>query len=316
MGAMTAPDSSAHPPAPSPDAPRSGGQRGLRPLLHALWRLARFDRPVGTLLLLWPTLWGLWLAAQGLPDLPRLLVFLAGTMLMRAAGCVLNDIADRRFDGAVARTTHRPLARGEISVRWALVYALVLLGLAASLLPRLNELAQQYASLAVFTAAVYPYTKRFFPFPQAVLGIAFGFGIPMAFADTLGHVPPMAWLLWLASAAWSIAYDTAYAMVDREDDLRLGLRSSAITLGRWDVPVIVACQIVLLGVTAMLPTAFPLGIAYWLAWIFAALYSIRLLLRLKQRRPEDSFHFFVASHRVGALIWAGLFLDFGLALVF
>ncbi len=296
--------SSADPPQPSPRS------KGWLAKAQAFWCLARFDKPVGFLLLLWPTWWGLWLAAEGLPDWPRLLVFTLGTVLMRAAGCVLNDLADRRFDGAVARTAQRRLATGEVSVPQAIVLALVLLAASASLLVYLNELARQYAYVAVFVAAAYPYFKRFFPMPQAILGIAFGFGIPMAFADTHGQVPLYAWGLWLANVAWSIAYDTAYAMVDREDDLKLGLRSSAITFGRADVLAVSLCQGFVLLVLFALPFVVPLGLAYSVAWVLAVVWSYRLLMRLRSRSREDSFWVFRQSHWVGALIWIGLALDF------
>jgi 4-hydroxybenzoate polyprenyltransferase len=296
--------SSADHPQPSPRP------TGWRVKAHDLWCLARFDKPVGILLLLWPTWWGLWLAAEGLPDWPRLLVFTLGTVLMRAAGCVLNDLADRRFDGAVARTAQRRLATGEVSVRQAIALASVLLAASASLLVFLNELARQYAFVAVFVAAAYPYFKRFFPMPQAILGIAFGFGIPMAFADTHGQVPLYAWGLWLSNVAWSIAYDTAYAMVDRDDDRKLGLRSSAITFGRADVLAVSLCQGFVLLVLFALPFMVPLGLAYSAAWVLAVGWSYRLLLRLRSRTREDSFWVFRQSHWVGALIWLGLALDF------
>lgn len=275
----------------------------------AYWRLARFDKPVGIWLLLWPTAWGLWLAAQGFPDPPRLLVFLLGVVLMRAAGCVLNDLADRRFDGAVKRTAQRVLVQGELSVRQALVFALVLLSLSASLLVFLEPLAVGFALLAVVTAALYPFFKRFFPIPQAVLGLAFGFGIPMAFADTHSAVPALAWLLWLANGLWVLAYDTAYAMVDREDDLRLSLRSSAITLGTWDWGAVALCQAGFLLLMLVVPMLAPLGEIYLLGWLLAVAWSWRLLSRLQSRSREDSFWVFRKSHWVGALLWAGMATD-------
>ena len=238
----------------------NGGR--FRARASACWRLGRFDRPVGTWLLLWPTLWALWLSAQGVPDLPRLLVFVVGTFLMRAAGCVLNDLADRKFDGYVKRTAQRVLATGELSVAGAVVYALVLLAASASLLVFLNDLAKQYALVAAFLAAAYPFFKRFFPYPQVVLGMAFGFGIPMAFADTLGEVPPIGWWLWILNLAWVVAYDTAYAMVDRDDDLRLGLKSSAISFGQHDWTAVVMLQMVFLAGMAGLTWFFPLGVGY------------------------------------------------------
>jgi len=274
------------------------------------WRLARFDKPVGIWLLLWPTLWALWLAAQGLPDFPRLLVFVAGTVLMRAAGCVLNDIADRRFDGEVSRTSNRVLATGEVSLIEALLIALVLLGASASLLWYLNDLAAQYAYVAVFVAAVYPYFKRFFPMPQAVLGLAFGFGIPMAFADTHGQVASIAWWIMLGNFAWAIAYDTAYAMVDRDDDLRLGVRSSAIFFGRFDVAAVWALQAVFLALMLLVVWKTSVGWLYLIAWVLAVAWSIVLMRRLRSRRREDCFWVFQKSHWVGLLLWVGLALDF------
>jgi 4-hydroxybenzoate polyprenyltransferase len=275
----------------------------------AYWRLARFDKPVGIWLLLWPTAWGLWLAAQGIPDPPRLLIFLLGVVLMRAAGCVLNDLADRRFDGAVKRTAQRVLAQGILSTRQAFAFALLLLFCSAGLLVFLKPLAVGLACLAAATAAAYPFFKRFFPVPQAVLGLAFGFGIPMAFADTLNAVPAVAWMLWLANGLWVLAYDTAYAMVDRDDDLRLSLKSSAITFGVWDWPAVALCQGCFLLVMLTLPAFVPLGEVYLLSWLLAVVWSWRLLRRLQSRTREDSFWVFRQSHWVGALLWAGMATD-------
>ena len=292
---------------PSPDASETTPQPSR---LVLYWRLARFDKPVGILLLLWPTLWALWIAAQGLPDLPRLAVFVAGTILMRAAGCVLNDLADRRFDGAVARTSQRVLATGAVSVVEAVLVAVLLLAAAASLLHFLNDLAVQYAYLAVFVAAIYPYFKRFFPVPQAILGLAFGFGIPMAFADTHGQVPMAAWLIMLGNLVWAVAYDTAYAMVDRDDDTRLGLRSSARTFGRFDLLAVGLCQAIFLSVMASLPLFFQLGVVYWLGWLAAMAYSVHLWWRLRSRSREDSFWVFQRHHRLGAILFVGMAADF------
>jgi 4-hydroxybenzoate polyprenyltransferase len=293
------------PPQPSP-----------RALASAYWRLARFDKPVGIYLLLWPTAWALWLAAQGFPDPPRLIVFLLGVVLMRAAGCVLNDLADRRFDGAVKRTSQRVLAQGELSVRQALAFAIVLLALAAALLVFLQLLAIAFACAAAATAAAYPFFKRFFPVPQAVLGLAFGFGIPMAFADTLGSVPAMAWLLWLANGFWVLAYDTAYAMVDRDDDLLLSLKSSAVTWGQWDWAAVALCQSAFLLLMLALPGCVPLGEVYLLSWLLAVAWSWVLLKRLQSRSREDCFWVFQRSHWVGVLLWAGMATDFALQALF
>ncbi|MFZ9734516.1 MAG: 4-hydroxybenzoate octaprenyltransferase [Burkholderiaceae bacterium] len=282
----------------------NGGR--FRARASAYWRLGRFDRPVGTWLLLWPTLWALWLSAQGVPDLPRLLVFVVGTFLMRAAGCVLNDLADRKFDGYVKRTAQRVLATGELSVAGAVVYALVLLAASASLLFFLNDLAKQFALVAAFLAAAYPFFKRFFPYPQVVLGMAFGFGIPMAFADTLGEVPPIGWWLWILNLAWVVAYDTAYAMVDRDDDLRLGLKSSAISLGQHDWTAVVMLQMVFLAGMAGLTWFFPLGAGYLIFCAIACFYGVFLARRLRSRTREDSLYVFLKSHWIGALLWLGM----------
>lgn len=282
----------------------NGGR--FRARASAYWRLGRFDRPVGTWLLLWPTLWALWLSAQGVPDLPRLLVFVVGTFLMRAAGCVLNDLADRKFDGYVKRTAQRVLATGELSVAGAVVYALVLLAASASLLFFLNDLAKQFALVAAFLAAAYPFFKRFFPYPQVVLGMAFGFGIPMAFADTLGEVPPIGWWLWILNLAWVVAYDTAYAMVDRDDDLRLGLKSSAISLGQHDWTAVVMLQMVFLAGMAGLTWFFPLGAGYLIFCAIACCYGVFLARRLRSRTREDSLYVFLKSHWIGALLWLGM----------
>lgn len=281
----------------------------LRARASAYWRLGRFDRPVGTWLLLWPTLWALWLSAQGVPDLPRLVVFVVGTFLMRAAGCVLNDLADRNFDGYVKRTAQRVLATGEVSVVGAVVYALVLLAASASLLFFLNDLAKQYALIAAFLAAVYPFFKRFFPYPQVVLGMAFGFGIPMAFADTLGEVPPIGWWLWILNLAWVLAYDTAYAMVDRDDDLRLGLKSSAISFGQHDWTAVVVLQMAFLAGMAGLTWFFPLGVGYLIFCAIACFYGVFLARRLRSRTREDSLYVFLKSHWIGALLWLGMVVD-------
>jgi 4-hydroxybenzoate polyprenyltransferase len=282
----------------------NGGR--FRARASAYWRLGRFDRPVGTWLLLWPTLWALWLSAQGVPDLLRLLVFVVGTFLMRAAGCVLNDLADRKFDGYVKRTAQRVLATGELSVAGAVVYALVLLAASASLLFFLNDLAKQYALVAAFLAAAYPFFKRFFPYPQVVLGMAFGFGIPMAFADTLGEVPPIGWWLWILNLAWVVAYDTAYAMVDRDDDLRLGLKSSAISFGEHDWTAVVMLQMTFLAGMAGLTWFFPLGAGYLIFCAIACFYGVFLARRLRSRTREDSLYVFLKSHWIGALLWLGM----------
>ena len=213
-------------------------------------QLTRLDKPIGILLLLWPTLWGLWLAARGVPPLKELVVFIAGTVLMRSAGCAINDYADRDFDRHVERTANRPLTSGQMSGKEAVGVAVVLAVLAGGLALMLNAAAIQLAFVAAFLAGSYPLFKRFFAIPQAYLGIAFGFGIPMAFAAIRGEVPALAWWLLIANVFWTIAYDTEYAMVDRADDLKIGICTSAITFGRFDVAAVMLCFAAFLGLMA------------------------------------------------------------------
>ena len=210
-------------------------------------RLTRLDKPIGILLLLWPTLWALWIAGAGRPEGLVLAIFIAGTVLMRSAGCVINDYADRNFDGHVERTRLRPLATGAVTTREAMALAAALSGVAFLLILPLNRLVILLSVPALFLAASYPFTKRFFAIPQAYLGIAFGFGIPMAFAALLGEVPALAWVMLVANVLWAIAYDTEYAMVDRPDDLKIGIKTSAITFGRFDVAAVMLCYAAFLG---------------------------------------------------------------------
>src|SRR6476660_3627335 len=222
--------------------------------LDAYERLIRLDKPIGTLLLLWPTLWALWLASRGTPRLEYFLIFFVGTVLMRSAGCAINDYADRNFDPHVKRTRTRPLAAGEIEPREALVVAAVLALAAFVLVLFLNRFAIVLSFLGLAIAATYPYSKRYISLPQAYLGIAFGFGIPMAYAAVHRYLPPECWMLLAANVFYAFAYDTEYAMVDRDDDARIGIRTSALTLGRWDVAGIMASyalMLVLLSLTGM-----------------------------------------------------------------
>jgi len=276
-------------------------------------RLARFDKPIGILLLLWPTLWALWLAAGGFPEFSRLVVFLLGTFLMRSAGCVLNDIADRKFDRHVKRTRDRVLTAGKVYLWEAVVLAVVLLLGAAALLLFLNDLAIQYAFTAVFVAAVYPYFKRFFSVPQAMLGIAFSFGIPMAFADTQGQVPVVAWVMVIGNFFWTIAYDTIYAMVDRDDDLKLGMRSSAITFGRYDVVVVAVSYAIFIWCMLIVGQSLPGSshLAYWVSWLATVACCVYLIWRIRTRDRDDCFAAFRANNYVGMPLWIGLALQLG-----
>jgi len=270
----------------------------------------RAHRPIGTLLLLWPTLWALWLAADGTPPWSVLIIFVLGTFFMRSAGCVINDVADRHFDGHVTRTKDRPLVAGWVSVREALTVFVILLTLSAvTVLPIITPLLAGLAVIAAFLAASYPFTKRFFAIPQGYLGIAFGFGIPMAFAAILGTVPAVAWWMLLANVFWAVAYDTEYAMVDRPDDLKIGIKTSAITFGRYDVAAVMACYGLTLAILAGVGFAMGLGWSYWLGLLAAAGIAIYHYGLIKDRDTGRCFAAFMHNNWFGAAIFAGIALD-------
>lgn len=280
------------------------------PKLTQYLRLMRVHRPIGTLLLLWPTLWALWLACDGMPPLHVLLIFVAGTFLMRSAGCVINDLADRNFDGAVARTKDRPLVAGWVSPREALAIFVILVTLSAvTVLPILTPLLIGLAVVAVFLAASYPFTKRFFAIPQGYLGIAFGFGIPMAFAAILNDVPAVAWWLLLANVFWAIAYDTEYAMVDRPDDLKIGIKTSAITFGRFDVAAIMICYGLTLAILAGVGHTMHLGWPYWIGLVVAATIALYHYTLIKNRDTTKCFAAFMHNNWLGGAVFAGILLD-------
>ncbi len=278
--------------------------------LHLYIQLTRLHRPIGILLLLWPTLWGVWIAGGGHPAWYIVFIFTLGTVLMRSAGCAINDYADRHIDKHVARTKDRPLTSGKVSARETLWLAAALALLAFLLILPLNNLTLMLSVPAVFLAASYPYTKRFLAIPQAYLGIAFGFGIPMAFAATLGSVPPVAWLLLLANVFWAIAYDTEYAMVDRDDDIHLGIHSSALFFGKYDVLAVMTCYATTLVLLAAAGLMAGLGLAYFVGLIVAegiALYHYRLI---KNRNREACFAAFLHNNWFGAAVFAGVVLDY------
>jgi 4-hydroxybenzoate polyprenyltransferase len=277
--------------------------------LDAYERLLRLDKPIGVLLLLWPTLWGVWIAADGLPNLMVLWIFVFGTVLMRSAGCAVNDFADRDFDAEVARTSARPLARGEIRPWEALAVAAALALSAFAMVWVLNPLTIQLSVAALAIAVVYPFTKRFFWIPQAVLGIAFGFGIPMAFAAIRGHVPPLAWALLAANALWTIAYDTEYAMVDREDDMRIGIRTSALFFGRFDVAAVMACYGGFIAAMAAIGAWQRFGLAFYAGLVVAAGIAVRHYYMIRGRTRDDCFAAFLHNNWVGAVVFAGIALD-------
>ena len=283
----------------------------LRERLDLYERLMRLDKPIGILLLLWPTLWALWLSAYGQPDWRVVWIFVLGTVLMRSAGCVINDLADRHIDPHVARTKDRPLAAGKVSKKEA-VMLFLLLSLCAFclILPLQNLKVIGLSVVALFLAATYPLTKRFFAIPQAYLGIAFGFGIPMAYAAHLDTVPRVAWCLLLANVFWAIAYDTEYAMFDREDDLKIGIKTSAITFGRFDVAAVMLCYALTLGLLAWVGSILHLGRYYHVGLGVAGALAAYHFLLIRQRDPARCFKAFMHNNWLGASIFAGIVLDY------
>ncbi|HEX4856653.1 MAG TPA: 4-hydroxybenzoate octaprenyltransferase [Limnobacter sp.] len=273
--------------------------------------LLRLDKPIGILLLLWPTLWGLWIAARGSPPLHILLVFVAGVILMRSAGCAVNDFADRKIDLHVERTKSRPLTSGRISSKEALLLAAGLALLALLITLPLGWPVILMSLPAAFLAASYPFTKRFFPMPQAYLGIAFGFSIPMAFVAVQGTVPMEGWLLFLANVFWTVAYDTEYAMVDRPDDLKLNIRTSAITLGRFDVTGVMFCYLVSLLFWAWVGHRLAFSTWFWSALLVAGLIAIYHYRLIRHRDRSRCFKAFLHNNWLGAALFAGLVLQYG-----
>jgi 4-hydroxybenzoate polyprenyltransferase len=269
-------------------------------------KLMRLDKPIGILLLLWPTLWALWLADRGVPDWTVLLIFILGTVLMRSAGCVINDYADRDFDPHVARTKERPLAMKRISTTEALILAAILALIAFALVLKLNRLTILLSFGALFVAISYPFTKRFFVLPQAYLGIAFSFGIPMAYAAQLNVVPWPAWVLVIANIFWTVAYDTEYAMVDRADDQRIGIRTAAILFGRLDVIAVMSFHAVFLSILAALGWYLQLLWPFYVALAAGAALIAQQYRLIREREPARCFRAFLDNNWVGAVIFAGI----------
>jgi len=280
--------------------------------LNVYEKLMRLDRPIGILLLLWPTLWGLWFAASGVPHWAILLIFIVGTILMRSAGCVINDYADQDFDPHVERTKNRPLAARVVGNKEALLLAAALAIVAFILILPLNRLVLWLSVPALLIAASYPYTKRFFAVPQAYLGVAFGFGIPMAFAAVQGTVSAIAWELLIANLFWTIAYDTEYAMVDREDDLKIGIKTAAITFGRFDVVAVMLCYGIFLSILAAAGVQQRMCIMYYVGLACAAAVAMYHFTLIRRRQRENCFKAFLHNNWIGAAVFAGIALDFAL----
>ena len=269
-------------------------------------KLVRLDKPIGTLLLLWPTLWALWIAADGKPSLKLVVIFSLGTLLMRSAGCAINDYADRDFDLHVERTKNRPLTSRKISTKEALAVAGILALLAFFLVLQTNAITIALSFPALFIAASYPYTKRFFAIPQAYLGVAFGFGIPMAFAAQTGSVPALAWIMLLANIFWAIAYDTEYAMVDRNDDLKLGLNTSAVLFADFDVAAIMICYALVIGILAMIGILLSFEWIYYVGLAVAAAMMAYHYFLIRSRDRAGCFRAFRHNNWVGGAIFAGV----------
>lgn len=278
--------------------------------ISAYWRLMRFDKPIGIFLLLWPALWALWMAGQGRPSVGVVVVFVLGTAIMRAAGCVINDYADRDFDPHVERTHTRPIASGEVSAKEALILFAILCLTAFALVLTMNAFTIGLSIPGAFLAATYPFTKRFTQLPQAYLGIAFGWAVPMAFAAELNEIPSVAWIVYAATILWALIYDTMYAIVDRDDDLKIGVKSTAILFGRLDREIICGLQLTMLGLL------FIAGREAGLAWIYnvgllvASFLFIYQQILIHHYDRAKCFKAFLNNHWFGAIVFLGLALDY------
>ncbi len=273
-------------------------------------QLMRLDRPIGILLLLWPTLWALWIAGAGWPSLQVLLVFVAGVVLMRSAGCVINDYADRGFDPHVERTSNRPIAAGRVTPREALVVFTLLCLLAFALVLSMNRLTVLLSVPAVLLAATYPFVKRYTYLPQFYLGAAFGWAVPMAFTAQTETIPTVAWLLFLATLLWAVAYDTMYAMVDREDDLKIGVKSTAILFGNLDRTMIGVFQVLVLADLVLIGGLLGLGLYFYLGLLAATGLAIYQQHLIKDRKLSRCFKAFLNNNWFGAAVFAGIFADY------
>lgn len=284
----------------------------LHPRTWDFLQLMRMDKPIGIYLLLWPTLWALWIAAEGVPSIKNLLIFVIGVVLMRAAGCVINDYADRNFDGHVSRTQLRPLASGKVSAREALILFAVLVALSFALVLLTNATTVWLSFGALAVAALYPFMKRYTYYPQVVLGTAFSWGMPMAFTAETGELPAAAWLLLLANVIWTVAYDTYYAMADREDDLKIGVKSTAILFGDADRVIIFGLQGLALLCLLLAGGRFELGLCFYLGLLVAAGCFAWEFHMTRQREPMVCFRAFLHNHWAGLAIFIGIVTDYAL----
>lgn len=288
----------------------SGVSTTLLDRLQAYAALARVDRPIGNFLLLWPTLWALWLAAEGAPRPGVLAVFVAGVVVMRAAGCVINDYADRNLDAHVKRTSERPFATGRVSEREALVLFVVLCLIAFGLVLLMNRLTVLLSLVGVVLAATYPFAKRYTYLPQVHLGLAFAWAVPMAFAAETGSVPQLTWLVFTATVLWATIYDTQYAMVDRDDDLRIGIRSTAILFGEQDRAIVGVLQVLMTVALVVIGLNADLGGAYFGAVLVASLLFVRQQWLMRYRDREGSFRAFLNNNVYGGVVFIGLLLEY------
>lgn len=284
----------------------------LNPRAWDFIQLARMDKPIGIYLLLWPTLWALWIAGEGSPSVANVLIFVLGVVLMRAAGCVINDFADRKVDGYVKRTEQRPLVSGKVSVKEALLFFAVLTLLSFLLVLCTNAATVWLSTGGLLLAASYPFMKRYTYYPQVVLGMAFSWGMPMAFTAETGHVPAAAWLLWVANLLWTVGYDTYYAMTDRDDDLRIGVKSTAIIFGAADRLIIVILQGLALACLLLAGARFGLGQWFYLGLIGAALCFAWQHWKTRTRERTACFQAFLHNHWAGLLIFLGIVADYTL----
>ena len=278
--------------------------------MNAYFRLMRFDKPIGIYLLLWPTLWALFLAKRGLPDIDLMIIFTLGVILMRSAGCVINDFADRNIDKFVMRTKDRPLTSGEVSEKGALIVFSFLILMSFGLVLMTNFLTVQLSIVAVFLATLYPFVKRWSNLPQFVLGSAFAMSVPMAFSATLDEIPSTAWLVFLATIIWTVIYDTIYAMVDREDDLKINVKSTAILFGKYDLIIIFLLHLLLIALLVMISQEFQLGNYFNMAIVITTLLMFYHQHLIKDRDRANCFKAFLNNHYIGIVILLGIVLSF------